>query len=59
MGIHWVPAFEGLRRHKECLDMAKKLTATGKYYKVRVGHGKMINGRKHSKKLLKIPYHVL
>ncbi len=49
MGIHWVPWFDDLRPHRECLDKAKELNATGKYYKVRVGHGRMVNGRKHSR----------
>ena len=49
MTIHWVPYFDGRKLHRECLDMAKELTKTGQFYKVRVGHGRMVNGRRLSK----------
>ncbi len=49
MAIHWVPAFEGRKLHKECKEILKELKASGKYYKVRMGHSIRIGGKKHSK----------
>ncbi len=49
MTIHWVRWFKERRPHRECLDKAKELEATGKYYKVRVGHSLRVNGKKLSK----------